>query len=272
VVSAAPSLPEHLAKARGTAGRRRRGDRDVRGSIAKAPWEDNAHARNEGGDPAPLLEAKRLASLPIRRSGLGRRETLGPPVKPRRAQTLRGAHAVKAAEANAGNMRGAGARNFRFGWQKSIGRIARLARREVKSLVADAQASRALARRKLEAPPDAGHGPREGETVRGTSAFIQTFAHGPASGFRLARSRDDRRRLRAIARVALTGSAKRESFGSQVNRSGDPRGSNTGSASDGKEAGSGVPESDHEDVRGRRDSVKAARGPIKPKGCPHPRR
>jgi len=138
--------------------------------------------------------------------------------------------------------------------------------------VADAKASRALAGRKLEAPSDAEHGPREGESVRGISALIQTLAHQPASGFRLARSRHDGRRLRAVARVALTGSAKRGSYGSQVNRSDDPRGSNTGSASDGKEAGSGVPESDHEDVRGRRDSVKAARGFINPEGCPHPRR
>jgi hypothetical protein len=38
--------------------------------------------------------------LSIRQSGLERRETLGPPVKPRRAQTLRGAHAAKVAAAS----------------------------------------------------------------------------------------------------------------------------------------------------------------------------
>jgi hypothetical protein len=186
---------------------------------------------------------------------------------------------VKAAEASRERAR-CGCTQFRFGWQKSIGRIARLARREVKSLVADAKASRALARRKLEAPPDAGHGPREGESVRGTSAFIQTLAHGPASGFRLARSRDDGRRPRAYARIALTGNAKRRSFGSQVNPLGrrKPTKEESGARAPlGKrigrqEAGSGVPESDHEAVRGRRDSVKAARGPRRFEGCPHPRR
>jgi len=117
---------------------------------------------------------------------------------------------VKAAEAMPGT-REVRVHAVSFRWQKSIGRIARLARREAKSLVEDAKASRALAGRKLEAPPDAGHEPREGETVRGTSAFIQTFAHGLASGFRLTCSRDDRRRPRALAHVALTGGVKRGS-------------------------------------------------------------
>jgi len=138
--------------------------------------------------------------------------------------------------------------------------------------VADAKASRALARRKLEAPPDAGHGPREGESVRGTSALIQTLAHGPASGFRLARSGDDRRRPRASARVAFTGSAKQRPFGSQVNRQWRFARIAHGKRIGRQEAGSGVPESDHEGVRGRRDSVKAARGPRRSEGCPHPQR
>jgi hypothetical protein len=157
------------------------------------------------GEPRRTPRAtKRPASFSIRRSGLGRHETPGPPVKPRRAQTLRGAHAVKAAEAIPGT-REVRVHAVSFRWQKSIGRIARLARREVKSLVADAKASRALAGRKLEAPPDAGHEPREGEPVRGTSAFIQTLAHEPASGFRLTCSRDDRRRPRILTHAAFTG-------------------------------------------------------------------
>jgi len=105
-----------------------------------------------------------------------------------------------------------------FRWQKSIGRIVRLAPREAKSLVEDAKASRALAGRKLEAPSDAGHEPRKGESVRGTSALIQTLAHGLASGFRLTCSRDDGRRPRILTRVAFTGSVKSGSFDSRVNR------------------------------------------------------
>jgi len=194
VVLAAPSLPSGSPRKRNPCPSRKRkrarrkergrGDKDVRGSIAKEPWEDNAHARvGTSGKLPPLRGAdSRLDSLTVRQSGLGRRETPGPPVKPRRAQTLRGAHAVKAAEASRERAR-CGCTQFRYGWQKSIGRIARLARREVKSLVADAKASRALAGRKLEAPPDAGHGPREGETVRGTALSFKRWRMDWQAGF-----------------------------------------------------------------------------------------
>lgn len=112
VVSAAPSRSSPLAKAIGKTGGRRRGDRDARGSITKGAV---GRQRPRSARLASLPDDRShewLASFWIRRSGLGRRETLGPPVKSRRAQTLRGAHAVKAAEANAGNARGAGARSF----------------------------------------------------------------------------------------------------------------------------------------------------------------
>jgi len=51
-----------------------------------------------------------------------------------------------------------------YEWQRSIGRIARLVHRETARSRGDQ--GRALAGRKLEAPPDAGHGWREGESVR----------------------------------------------------------------------------------------------------------
>jgi len=47
-----------------------------------APWEDNAHA-HEGGREVLVMGT---ASPAIRRSGLGRRETFGPPVLPYGAQ------------------------------------------------------------------------------------------------------------------------------------------------------------------------------------------
>jgi hypothetical protein len=63
------------------------------------------------------------------------------------------------------------------------------------------------------------------------------------------------------------------SLGSQVNLRDTIREERvTGSASGGSETDSGVPASDHESVRGRSDTVKAPRGPRRPKGSPHPRR
>jgi len=216
VVSAAPSRPEEphrLAKASGRPDGwgEATGVSEVR--SREAPWEENTHARHGRRDIADTDRGprRREASFSDPPKRLGCRETLGSLVKPRGAQTPRGAHAVKAAERTPGSARGAGARSFVEGWQKSIGRIRCLARREVKSLVAEAKASRALAGRKLEAPSDAGHEWREGESVRGTSAIYQTSAHVSASGFRLACSGDDGRRLRAFARFALTGRSKRGS-------------------------------------------------------------
>jgi len=77
---------------------------------------------------------------------------------------------MKVAE-RAGNARGTGARRS-FRWQKSVGRISRLVLREV---ARPPWRARALARRKLEAPPDAGPEPREGEAVCGSSAHDETY-------------------------------------------------------------------------------------------------
>jgi hypothetical protein len=77
---------------------------------------------------------------------------------------------VKAAE-RAGNARSTGARRS-IRWQKSVRRIARLVRRE--SARARDGNNRVLARGKLEAPPDAGHERRKGETVRGIALTIKS--------------------------------------------------------------------------------------------------
>jgi hypothetical protein len=97
----------------------------------------------------------------IRRSVHECREALGPSVSRTKPKTSWDVHAVKAAE-RAGNARSTGAR-ISFRWQKSVRRIARLVHRE--SARPRGGKNRALARRKLEAPPDAGHEPRDGETV-----------------------------------------------------------------------------------------------------------
>lgn len=74
---------------------------------------------------------------------------------------------------------------------------------------------RALARKKSVAPPDAGRGWAEGETVRVCAGPLKVSVC-MACGFRLAGSRYDERRSRANARLALTGGAKQRSSGSQV--------------------------------------------------------
>jgi hypothetical protein len=79
----------------------------------------------------------------------------------------------------AGNTRGTGTRNS-FRWQKSVGRIARLVLRVVARPFGE---NRALARRKLEAPPDAGHEPREGETVREQALTLKKYAQVRFAGF-----------------------------------------------------------------------------------------
>lgn len=77
---------------------------------------------------------------------------------------------MKAAE-RVGNARGTGTRHSDR-WQKSVGRIARLVRLEVARPLGEID--RALAGRKLEALPDAGHERIEGETVRGRAFTIKS--------------------------------------------------------------------------------------------------
>jgi hypothetical protein len=132
--------------------------------------------------------------------------------------------------------------------------------------------SRALAGRKLEAPPDAGHEPREGETVRGIALTIKNVSAGSACGFRLAGSRYDGRCSRADVRMTLTGHAKQRSFGSQVNLSHAIREERaTDSTSVGTEAGRVCLRVTTRASDGRRGSVKAPRGPRRAERGPHPR-
>ena len=65
----------------------------------RAPWEDNAHARRTSSvvRSPPCGAQASACSQAIRRSGLGCRETPGPPVMSNGAQTPQDVHAVKAA-------------------------------------------------------------------------------------------------------------------------------------------------------------------------------
>jgi hypothetical protein len=109
----------------------------------------------------------------------GCREASGPPVNRAEPKTPRGVPAAKVAS-GAGNTRGAGARSS-FGWQTSVGRIARLLHREVARPVGE---ERALAGRKSVAPSDAGHGWVEGKTVRACRISLKSSCTRPA-GFGL---------------------------------------------------------------------------------------
>jgi len=159
----AKALPE-------SRGSRERRQRCQRLDQQWAPWEDNTHARGvtrrETGNP------KRQGSVcptVIRRSVRECREALGTLVSRTEPKTPWGEHTVKAVE-SAGNARGTGVR--------SIIQVAEVGQTHRASCPPGGRKAcwraRALARRKLEAPPDAGHEPREGETVRGKAFTIKS--------------------------------------------------------------------------------------------------
>jgi len=192
-------------------------DRSVRGSIAAAPWEENAHAHKK-------LQIKMMLA---RATGAWVRneccEEISDPPKRTITNTvkcsvprltawslrLRGASPLRKWREWVGNARGAGARSS-IGWQRSVGRIERLLHREAARSVGE---KRALAWRKSVASPDTRRGWVEGEAVRVCASSLKVFVH-MVCGFRLADSQYDRRRSRANARSALTGWAKQKSSGS----------------------------------------------------------
>jgi len=126
--------------------------------------------------PAHTTSVPRLTTCleAIRRSGLGCRETPGPPVKPRGAQTPRGAHAAKVAEANAGNARGAGARS-----SYEVADVNRTHRASFSSGGRKASwRRRALAGRKLEAPLTRGTGGEKAKRYARSFVLNRSREHG----------------------------------------------------------------------------------------------
>jgi len=106
----------------------------------------------------------------------GRRETLDSPGHAVRSPRLRGVSPLRKWRERAGNTRGVGTRSS-FGWQTSVGRIARLSRRQ---LARAGGARRALARKKFAAPSDAGHEWADGESVRVCRISKQSSGTRPA--------------------------------------------------------------------------------------------
>jgi hypothetical protein len=134
---------------------------------------------------------------------LGCRETSRSSGHAVRSLRLRGASPPRKWRERAGNARGVGYTQFVWvadiGWthrasSSPAGRKARWCRR-------------ALARKKSVAPPDAGRGWAEGESVRVFRIPKQVSCSRPA-GLSLAGARHDERRSRAYARLALTGKPK----------------------------------------------------------------
>jgi hypothetical protein len=166
-----------------------------------APWEENAHA--DASQAETREGARKMCRATTRRSGLGRRETPGPPVlHSTEPKTPWGVHAPQGAN-GAGNARGAGARDS-IGWQTSVRRIARL---HCPAIARSFGRSRALARRKSVATPDAERGWIKGETVRLVRGNPQDSTH---QGMQVSACtlEHDGRRSRAFARRAFTGTSK----------------------------------------------------------------
>jgi hypothetical protein len=141
----------------------RRGDRDIRGSIATG-----AVGRNT---PTPYRAGRRVSGLrvrivdpPKRSTGVVKRSV---PRSSRAEPRLCGASTQRKLRQRTGNARGAGKRNRTGGRSRSDASRVLLAGRSQGLVVA----RRALAGRKLEAPPDAGHERRKGEPVRGSIRF-----------------------------------------------------------------------------------------------------
>jgi hypothetical protein len=134
----------------------------------KRPRSFSTHAQRCGCGKEAKTGSACLAT--IRRSVLECRENTRSLDQAHGAQDSVNVHAVKAAE-RIENARSTGARRS-IRWQKSVRRIARLVRRE--SARVRGGNNRALARRKLEAPPDAGYERSNGETVRGKAFTIKS--------------------------------------------------------------------------------------------------
>jgi len=139
-----------------------------------APWVDNTHAREPAGRKTRELERQGSVCpvIAVRRSVLECREALGTLVKSHGAQDSVGCPR--------GESRGASRERTRYGCTQyhAGGRSWSDASRALptgrsQGLVVE-NPSRALAGRKHEAPPDAGHELREGETVRGIALTIKS--------------------------------------------------------------------------------------------------
>jgi len=176
VVSAAPSHSptedDEPAKVGLGASGRGGSDRDVRGSIDRGrrgkttPTLVAAAGQQPAKHEAKVTQRNSECCVlddPPKRSE--RRESVRSPGQAARSPNSERRPRGESRGSVAGNIRGAGARSS-FGWQKSIGRIARLARREVASPRGE-EIRQGASQKEARSLSDARHGWVEGETVRG---------------------------------------------------------------------------------------------------------
>jgi len=203
--------PKNAGEGRAHRAGRRRGDRDVRGSVDRGRRGKKTPTLVAAAGQQPAKhEAKgqhntqftNVVSSTIRRSESSAVKALGPPVKPSGAQTPGGAHAVKIAAGSRERTR-CGCTQFRLGGRSRSDALRVLPTGRSQVLVVKKH-GRALARRKLEASLTRG---TSGEKANQCADEHTRSKVGVqlAHGFRLVGSRDDGRHSRAQAHLALTG-------------------------------------------------------------------
>jgi hypothetical protein len=148
-------------------------DKGVRGSVASAPWEENAHAHEESRE-ANHHEITRSTFDPPKR--LERRETFGSPIMPYGAQDSVGRpHRVSGESESETHEVWVHAVRLGGRYRSDASCVFHTGRSQGLTV-----ARRALARKKSVAPPDAGRGWTEGETVRGYEISKQFSRARPA--------------------------------------------------------------------------------------------
>jgi hypothetical protein len=140
--------------------------------------------------------------MTIRRSGLGRRETSSPPELPRGALFSAGPPRRESGESDPGTHE-VRVHAVRLGGRSRSDASRVFATGRSQDLLAKEGASR----EEVRSSTDAGRGWTEGESVRVREANLPVSSR-TTCGFRLAGSRHDGRRSRALARLAFTGRAK----------------------------------------------------------------
>lgn len=239
----------------------------------RAPWEQHAHARSRNRrhlrrNEATSHSSKCVLDDPPKR--FERRESARSPGQAVRSPNSERRPRGESRGRVAGNVRGAGARSF-----VRVAEVDRTHRASCPSGGRKAswrETRQGASQKEARSSTDAEHEQVEGETVREYALTIKsTRVIGlwvSARGFSrrrkaLSGSRPSSLYRRGEAWVLWLAGQPR-SIGRKIGA--------TGSASGGTETDSGVPAGDEESVRDRHGPVKAAPGPRRTAGCPHPRR
>jgi hypothetical protein len=175
-------------------------DKGVRGSVAPVPWEENAHAHDESREANHHESTCWMFDPPKR---FERRETFDSPILPYGTKDSVGLPHRASGESES-ETHEVWVHAVRLGGRHRLdaSRIFHTGGSQGSTVI-----RRALARKKSVAPPDAGRGWAEGETVR-VYEIANKFSRAWPAGSSLAGSRYDERRSRVLTRPAFTGRAK----------------------------------------------------------------